>query len=71
MEAGVAQVKSHRAEGVRKRIGFRHQDLRAGSFLPGDNHRSGAISEKNGRNQVGLGNVFALKGKRGKLDGDN
>jgi hypothetical protein len=45
VESGITQIKSHRAQRVWKGVGFRHQDLRTGSFLSGNDYRGGAVSE--------------------------
>src|SRR5215469_3298594 len=71
VETGIAQIKSHGEEGIRKRKGLRNKDFRSGRGIPPDDHGSGAVSKENRRNQVGLRNVFALESERGKLHGDD
>src|SRR5258708_32799355 len=68
MKSGVAQVKSHRAQGIGKCISFCLENLRPLHLLPADYYSCGAVTKKNRRNQVGLRNIFALKRKRRQLD---
>src|SRR3974377_543579 len=70
VEAGVAEVKTHRAEGIRESIGFGDQYLGAGLFLTGEDDGGGAITEENRRDEVGLGNVLALERKRRQFQGE-
>src|SRR4029077_21064532 len=54
-------------EGVR----FGNQNLWPFRAVSADEHGGGAITEENGRNEIGLGNILALKCERGKFDGDD
>jgi len=64
VEAGVAQVEAHGVERVGERVGFRDKDLRAARARLGrDEHSGGAIAEQNRGDEIGLGNVLALKGE--------
>ncbi len=71
MEAGIAEIEAHGAERIGKGIGFRRKNFGALAGFAGDDHGGGAIAEKNRRNEIGLGNVFALKGERRKFDGND
>ena len=70
METRVAQIESHRPEGIGKQKTFRRQNARPGRFAARDHHARRAVSEQHGRNQVGLREILALKGECGNLDRD-
>lgn len=71
MEAGIAKVEAHGAEGIREGVSFRDEHARAGSFFSSDDYGGGSVSKQNGGDQIGLRNVFPLEGERGQLHGDD
>src|SRR5208337_232979 len=71
VEAGIAEIEAHGAQGIREGISFGGVDARAGLLLAGDHHGGGAIAEKDGGNQVGLRDVLALERERGQFHGNN
>ncbi len=71
VEAGIAEIEAHGAEGIGKGISFGGKDARAGLLLAGHQHGRGAIAEEDGGNQVGLRDVLALESERGQFHGNN
>ena len=71
VETGVAEIETHSTERVRECVGFCYEDTGARLFLAGDYDSGRPVSEEDGRDEVSLGNIFALEGERGKLNGDD
>ena len=68
VEAGIAQIESHRGERIGKQKTLGRQNARPGRFASGDDHARRAVAEQHRRNQIGLGKILALKRERGKFD---
>src|SRR2546423_9413982 len=64
VKSGVTQIEAHGAEGIGKRIRFRDKNFGSWRAISADQHGRGPIAKENRRNQVGLGNISALDGKR-------
>src|SRR4029077_17987406 len=53
-ESGIAQIKSHGAQRIGKRIGFRDENLGPLHLFSADHHGCGAVAKEDRRNQVRL-----------------
>src|SRR5690348_14562917 len=65
VEAGIAQVKTHGVQRIRKQKTLRRQDSWPLSVTPGDHDAGRTIAEQDRRDQVGLRKILALKRQRG------
>ena len=46
MESGIAEIETHGAQGVRERVGFRHEDAWALASVTADEHGCGTVAEQ-------------------------
>src|ERR1700722_20827994 len=60
MEAGIAQIETHRGKRIRKQETFRCQYARSGRFSAGDDHARSAIAAYHAREYIGLRAILAL-----------
>src|SRR5215470_8003362 len=71
MEAGVLQIESHRTERIWKGVGLGGKNARITAvWLAADDDGSGSVAKQNRRDEVGLGDILALKGKRRQFHRD-
>src|ERR1700757_3370848 len=71
VKTGIAQIETNGPQRIRECVGLRDQYARPWSILSGYGHRRGSVAKQDGRNQIGLRNVLALKSERREFDRNN